>query len=188
MTSQPVAKEIPAPLPPPVRLVPDRPLPSYRFVPGLHPHPFRHKNGHLYTDGSPPEERPWDREQAPEADVEFLFGVDLFNHRYFWEAHETWEAIWHQVDRTDPRAELFQALIQAGAYALQQHRGKTKSAKRLLAAVLRRFEIVTEQVGSQCHSVDLVATAAGLRRFEASGEFPKIVLGSDGVGVETETN
>ncbi|TGQ49534.1 DUF309 domain-containing protein, partial [Mesorhizobium sp. M1C.F.Ca.ET.210.01.1.1] len=25
----------------------------------------------------------------------FRWGIDLFNHGYYWEAHEAWEPLWH---------------------------------------------------------------------------------------------
>ncbi len=26
---------------------------------------------------------------------DYLRGIDLFNHGYYWEAHEVWEGLWH---------------------------------------------------------------------------------------------
>lgn len=54
-------------------------------------------------------------------------GVDLFNHGYFWEAHEAWEEPW-QVERRDSAHRLYlQGLIRLAAaalkYRIQQHAG-----------------------------------------------------------------
>jgi hypothetical protein len=34
----------------------------------------------------------------------FLWGLDLFNHYYYWEAHEAWEGLWQVADRDNRRA------------------------------------------------------------------------------------
>ena len=44
---------------------------------------------------------------------EFLRGVELFNNRKFWEAHESWEAVWKE--REEVGRIFFQALVQAAA-------------------------------------------------------------------------
>jgi hypothetical protein len=50
------------------------------------------------------------------ADV-FLWGLDLFNHGYYWEAHEAWEGLWQVVDRGGPSRMLFKGLILLSAAA-----------------------------------------------------------------------
>ncbi len=41
----------------------------------------------------------------------FLYGVDLFNHHCFWEAHESWEDVWH-LEEDQQLRDLLQGLIQ----------------------------------------------------------------------------
>ena len=171
-----MSRQIPAPHPPPPRFVPDRALPPYRYVPGQHPHPFRHPDGHMYTDGGAPEEPDWDANQSGETDQAFLWGVDLFNHRYYWEAHEAWEAIWHRVDRGEPRSELFQGLIQACAFVLQRHRGMDKPANRLDSVSVGRLQGVVERVGVVCYGVQLEETMARLTAFAEGGDWPQLSL------------
>lgn len=161
----------PPPTPPPLRL-PDRALPPYRYIPGLNPHPFRHPDGHLYTDGGVPAEAPWDAAAAWTDDLEYLRGMDLFDHRFYWEAHEAWEAIWHQVDREAPYAVLLQGLIQAGAFALKHHMGHDRGAARLLAASAGRLMSVSESRGPLWRGLDLPETASRLRAFAAGGDWP----------------
>ena len=62
----------------------------------LGPHPTQDERGHSYSRGEeapalyfPPES--W-RENA-----DYLYGVDLYNHGYLWEAHEAWEGLWHKA-------------------------------------------------------------------------------------------
>ncbi|MCB9760906.1 MAG: DUF309 domain-containing protein [Alphaproteobacteria bacterium] len=147
---------IPPPIPPPPLRLPDWPLPPYRYVPGLNPHPFRHPGGHGYTDGSAPVEAPWT--PGPwTADRLYLRGLDLFDHRYWWEAHEVWEAIWHQVPRDEPFAALLQGLIQASAALLKRHLGHPGAAALLVTASVARLERAPADRG-----VDPRALAAAL--------------------------
>ena len=67
-----------------------KPLPPYRYLPGLHPHPMANPHGHSH--GAPDEPHPaWDPEEWRALD-DWLYGVDLCNHHYYWESHEAWEA------------------------------------------------------------------------------------------------
>ena len=72
-------------------LLPGEPLPPYSYVPGKFPHPIRDPQGHSF--GEVPDAvvnldpQQW-RECRP-----YLRGIDLFNHGFYWEAHESWEAV-----------------------------------------------------------------------------------------------
>ena len=98
-----------------------RPFPSYRYVPGLQPHPRRDPAGHSY-ERHPALGRhaPWDPEEWRTLD-DWLYGVDLFNAFYFWEAHEAWEGLWATAERDSARALLLQGLIQIAAALLKTH-------------------------------------------------------------------
>lgn len=50
-------------------------------------------------------------ETSPHENQFFLYGVDLFNHHYFWEAHEVWEEIWH-LEESEGLRNLLQGMIQ----------------------------------------------------------------------------
>ena len=65
-------------------------------------------------------------------------GVDLFNRRAFFEAHEAWEAIW----RTNPGepAYFLHGLIQIAAGFVKLQRGEPKGAAALLAKGARKLE------------------------------------------------
>lgn len=105
-----------------------RPFPPYRFVPGLHPHPHRDPGGHSYgteavTLGhwSPME---W-RSLGP-----YLYGIDLYNFAYWWEAHEVLEGLWHAAGRTSPHARFVQGIIHVSAANLNLHRGNLAAGRR----------------------------------------------------------
>ena len=42
---------------------------------------------------------------------EFAWGQDLFNHGYYWEAHEAWEGIWQIANRGSPLRAFLKGLI-----------------------------------------------------------------------------
>ena len=44
-----------------------------------------------------------------------LYGIDLFNHGFYWEAHEAWEGLWIACARRGPTATYLQAFITAAA-------------------------------------------------------------------------
>jgi hypothetical protein len=90
---------------------------------------------------------------------DFLYGVDLFNAGYFWEAHVYWERLW-ALPSTEPGLRRFlQALIQIAAACLKARQGRVAGATRLLdRARLEAF-------GAGKIGVDAGALASGARRF-----------------------
>jgi hypothetical protein len=120
---------------PPDRLVPryypQRRFPPYRYVPGLYPHPLRDPSGHSYE--APPRTRRatvWEP-SAWRTLSEWLFGVDLFNAFFFWEAHESWESLWAAKPRDSAPARMLQGLIQIAAALLKIHLGSIAGAASL---------------------------------------------------------
>lgn len=114
------------------RYCPERPLPPYRFVPGLQPHPTRHPSGHSYVPAGKPLHHPaWDAADWRQLD-DWLAGVDRFNAFYFWEAHESWESLWASATPRDGApARTLQGLIQITAALLKIHLGTLAGAASL---------------------------------------------------------
>jgi hypothetical protein len=109
--------------------------------------------------------------QAPAENEDFLFGIDLFNAGYYWEAHTRWEKLW-AVEVGSPEIRRFlQGLIQVSAACLKAIQGRKTGARKLLAkADLERFEGIVLGVDAQ-------AAARETRRFvEKGGEPPRIQL------------
>ena len=69
----------------------------------------------------------------------YLFAIDLFNHGYYWEAHEELEALWLGVGRDSPAGRFIQGIIQAAAALLKLEAAKLESAKRLLVAASEKL-------------------------------------------------
>lgn len=100
------------------RYCPQLPFPPYRHLPGITPHPIRDPLGHSYgieeeTDENPLPPEKWQQNEA------YLYGVDLYNFSYWWEAHEAWEGLWHIAE--DTYRLFLQGLIQVSAALIKYH-------------------------------------------------------------------
>lgn len=118
------------------RLMPGRALPAYAYLPGgRFLHPVRDPDGHSFGETAAPVSDPSFASDA------FRWGADLFNHGYYWEAHEAWEPLWRAARRGDPRRALLKGLILMAAAGVKAREGKpaacTKHAGRA-AALFRR--------------------------------------------------
>ena len=58
------------------------------------------------------------------------FGFDLFNHGYYWEAHEAWEQCWVAEDRQGELADVLKGLIKLAAAGVKAREGKTEGVRR----------------------------------------------------------
>lgn len=127
------------------RLLPNWSLPPYAFVPGRNPHPTSDPAGHSFGKPRPAPE-PVDPSRWGDC-REYLFGLDLFNHGYYWEAHEAWEGLWNAAGRRGEVAEFLKALIHLGAAGVKAREGRAEGvrsharrAAELFGAVSRRVQ------------------------------------------------
>ncbi len=110
----------------------DFPFPPYRFVPGRHPHPTASPRGHSYRGPDDPE--PVVTFYPPEAwfnSPDYLYGCDLYNHGYWWEAHEAWEGLWKTTPEGSAQRHFLQGIIQVGAAHLQLFQASEQGVGRL---------------------------------------------------------
>lgn len=101
------------------------------------------------------------------------YGLDLFDHAYYWEAHEVWEQLWRRTDALDPRRQLLQGLIQAAASVLKGEMGQTWGARRLRDRAVLRLS----RLGSACcrgYGIDSIAFIDDLERYHRGGPLPRI--------------
>jgi len=103
----------------------DIPFPPYRFIPGTAPHPTEDPKGYSY--GKKEEDVLWYPPEQWLHNQQYLYGVDLYNHAYWWEAHEAWEVLWRQPQAAYLTKEFLQGLIKIAAaflkWQLKQQRG-----------------------------------------------------------------
>jgi uncharacterized protein len=148
----------------PPRYQPLRPLPPYAYVPGRNPHPTRANDGHSHgaaevTMPHLPAER-WAENDA------YLWGVDLYNAGYFWEAHEAWEGLWRAAPARDVAQRRFlQGLIQCAAACLKAAAGDAEACRRLAARGLARLESTPVDRGGRSMGVDIERFVVEFRRF-----------------------
>ncbi len=125
-----------------------RPLPAYRHRPGRTPHPVLDPKGHLYglpeAAVEPFDARRWNDSEA------YLFGVDLWNQGYFWEAHEAWEGIWKETPSDSPARLFLQGMIQLAAALLQREMGKLSGMHSLSEKGLKKLRRVSRRQSTFC--------------------------------------
>jgi hypothetical protein len=61
---------------------------------------------------------------------EYRYGIDLFNHGFYWEAHEAWESLWHAAGRRGPIGLWLKALIKLAAAAVKLREGNPRGVVR----------------------------------------------------------
>ena len=109
------------------RFVPDEPFPPYSYVTGRFPHPTRDPAGHSFgalpVPCLMPDPNRW-RDCRP-----YLYGLDLFNHGYYWEAHEVWEGIWHACGRAGPTGNFMKGLIKLAAAGVKAREGRPEGVR-----------------------------------------------------------
>ena len=163
-----------------LRLCPDRPLPPYSYVPGRQPHPISDPAGHSYGMHliSPAE-----GQQDPVASVDlvsgwrvssdYLFGIDLFNHGFFWEAHEIWEHLWIACGRSGREADFLKGLIKLAAAGVKVREGRPIGVQRHASRARELFQLVSENMtggltahmggldlSALCDAADMISTNA----------------------------
>lgn len=115
-----------------------RAFPSYRFIPGKSPHPTRDPDGHSYKKMS--EQLKLFEDMQWQSCDEYLYGIDLFNYGYWWEAHEALEAVWKAAGRKTETGLFLQGLIQVAAAHLKKLQGFDDVAKDIATKGLEKMK------------------------------------------------
>jgi hypothetical protein len=151
----------------------DVPFPSYRFVPGRNAHPTADPRGHSYH---PPgfAAAKVNRVSAERwiDSAEYLYGCDLYNHAYWWEAHEAWEGLWHLTDKAGVQGRFLQGLIQASACHLKRYMGHADGVRRLRQSSMGHLQFVAERLEGYLYMG--LALVPFMGRFEAYYETPPV--------------
>ena len=151
------------------------PLPPYSYVPGKFPHPLRDPEGHSFGHSPPPL-------VLPAADEgrncrEFLRGIELFDHGYYWEAHESWEAVWNALGRRGREADFVKGLIKLAAAGVKAREGRPEGVARharRAAELLRTVAVDADD--SKSHSFWGMSLAELIRAAEKLREAPDAVI------------
>lgn len=99
---------------------------------------------HIPASGSTPDRAPLDAVKAltpPRVSEEtwqeapaYAYGLHLYAHGFFWEAHEVWEAVWLATAPNSQERCLLAGLIQLANACLKLEMAQPKAALRLLEA------------------------------------------------------
>jgi hypothetical protein len=137
-------------------------FPPYRYVPGMHPHPVRDPDGHSYGKKqelqSPFSSNSWSTCE------DYLYGIDLFNHGYWWEAHESLEQVWAAAGRHTRVGLFIQGLIQIAAAHLKASQGLDEVAQRMATTGLEKMTEQNETylgIDVAAFRADVIACFAG---------------------------
>jgi hypothetical protein len=143
------------------RLVPDLSLPPYAFVPGRNPHPESDPAGHSY--GRHPAPAVLDPGRWRDC-REYLFGLDLFNTGFYWEAHAQWESLWQGAGRKGAVADFVKGLIQLAAAGVKHAEGMPDGVRGHARRAAELFRGLGEGAFCGLHLPDLTTTAEGIAR------------------------
>jgi uncharacterized protein len=91
----------------------------------------------------------------------YLYGIDLFNYQYYWEAHEAWEELWRLEDKRSDCALLLRGLIQIAAQCIKRRENNARGVEKLrdkawanLAAVGAKTPYMGLDLGALCRLLD----------------------------------
>ena len=141
-------------------------FPEYRFVPGRDPHPTADPRGHSYhAPGAAAPPVHWVSPERWGESIDYLYGCDLYNHTYWWEAHEAWEGLWQLTDKAGVQGRFLQGLIQASACHLKRQMGHRDGVDRLRQTCLRHLRFVAERIEGDIYMG--LALDSFMRRFGA---------------------
>ena len=125
-------------------------MPPYTYVTGHFPHPISGEGGHRCPGpehlASPSFFDDW-RNSAT-----YLWAVDLFNSGFYWEAHEAWEVIWHDVRDRPSEANFIKGLIKLAAAGVKARERRPAGVERHAARAEELFEGVAEAVPAESHA------------------------------------
>lgn len=142
-------------------------FPAYAFLPGRDPHPTRDPRGHSFRE-EPEAPPPWLPPEDWRDCVDYLYGVDLYNHGYLWEAHEAWEGLWHPAKGDELLADFLQGLIQCSAASLKIPMGQPRGLAKLSELGTGRLERVSLAAGSEYMGLDIPGFVAAFLAFASS--------------------
>lgn len=129
----------------PRRFVPTLALPPSSFVPGHCPHPPA--GPAIPQPGVPPLTVSSTAPQEWRENLLYLYGLDLFNCGYYWEAHEAWEHLWAACGRRGRTAMFLKGLIKLAAAGVKVREGKPAGVRHHAGRAREIFEELARSLG-----------------------------------------
>jgi uncharacterized protein len=153
--------------PTPLRYQPHRQLPRAAFLPGRTQAGSR--SGPTPAIAARPEHEAPRRFAAEDwlLHSEYLWGVDLYNLGFYWEAHEAWEGLWRAAEHASSERRFLQGLIQCAAACLKARVGQPSATQRLSERGLTRLMRVQSDHGDCYMGLELARFIPAFREFAA---------------------
>ncbi len=106
-------------------------LPATRHIPGTGSKPDKHYLEQIISLVP-------DKTQANlwQDNVPYRYGWWLFQHSYFWEAHEVWEAVWWRATPQSLERHFMQGIIQLSNASLKHKQNHYRACNRIVSAAL----------------------------------------------------
>jgi hypothetical protein len=79
----------------------------------------------------------------------YCWGCELFNHGYYWEAHEVWEGLWHALGRTGQDADFLKGLIKLAAAGVKVREGRPEGVIRHGRRAMELFRTLLSETEQQ---------------------------------------
>lgn len=118
------------------------PFPPYRYIVGASPHPTEDPQGHSFGKE---EKEPGNLTRDTWHNNEtYLYGVDLYNYAYWWEAHEAFESLWKKKLDDELMRHFLQGLIKMAAAFLKWYLKQQRGLDYLYDGALKHFNTVRE--------------------------------------------
>jgi uncharacterized protein len=132
------------------RLLPAAILPTYTYIPGTTtPHPIRHPDGHSHgrkgRTPSPLNPEVWAENRN------FLLAIDLFNHGFYWEAHEEWERLWRASNPETVIGRFLKGLVKLSAAGVKVREHSIHGVRRHAASAGEVFADVAAEAGDDIY-------------------------------------
>ena len=116
-----------------VRLLPAVEIPRYTHVPGTGtPHPYRDPRGHS-TDRKPLAPRPL-QEPLWAENRSYLYGLDLFNLGFYWEAHDEWDRLYKLTTADTLEGRFLKGLVKMAAAGMKVREESIHGVRRHAAS------------------------------------------------------
>jgi hypothetical protein len=119
----------------------EKEFPPYHFIPGQSQHPEKEGG---YLRGKTIDSFDF-AETNYKTNETYLYGIDLFNHEYYWEAHVYWEVLWNHVGRKSSHGYFLQALIKLAAAGVKDKLNQPEACQGHIERALEHLELVREQ-------------------------------------------
>ncbi len=130
------------------RLLPPVQLPPYTFILGTEtPHPVRHPEGHCHGRKGNRAPKALAAEKWAENRT-YLLAMDLFNHGYYWEAHDEWERLWRASNPESIVGKFLKGLVKLAAAGMKVRENSIHGVRRHAASAGEVFADTAAESGS----------------------------------------